>query len=217
MTGASASVVRAGIFSLLLLYGKTLGRKAYQTNLLLLAAAIMLLFNSFLLADDLGFQLSFLAFAGIIYLSPLVGYIFAARRLSILPDWLKKALVETLSAQILVFPLIIFAFGRVSLISPLTNVAVLWILPLAMLLAFFVGISGLLSLYLGKIIGFAAWPVLAYIITVANLGAKIPLAALNTSKYQINIVLLLYLFITVTIVLTKPRVSIWQKKLQKSS
>ncbi len=213
MTGASASVVRAGIFSLLILYGKTIGRKAYQTNILLMAAVLMLVFNPFLLVNDIGFQLSFLAFCGIVYLSKIIEYLFSKSIINKLPTWLQSPLLETLSAQILVFPLIAFSFGRVSLISPLSNIAVLWIIPLAMLMSFIAGVVGLIYLPLGKVVAFIAYPVLIYIIEVINISAKLPLASLALQKYNYIVVSLLYLVIGVLIILVKRKMYKWQRNL----
>lgn len=201
MTGASASVVRAGIFSLLILYSRTIGRKAHQTNLLLLTAAVMLAFNPFLLKDDLGFQLSFLAFAGLIYIANPLTHFFNRSRLKSLHDYIKLPLIETLSAQIAVFPLIAFAFGRISLISPLSNIMVLWLIPFAMLLVFLCGISGMIFIPLGKLVGLLSWPALAYIIEVARLSSRLPLASINTPKYNFAFVSSLYLVVIIVLLL----------------
>lgn len=198
MTGASASVVRAGIFSLLIIYGQTIGRKAHQGNIILLTAAIMLFLNPFLLLNDLGFQLSFLAFLGIVYLGEPLAWLFANAKLKWLPNWLKLPLIETLSAQILVFPLIAFAFGRISLISPLANLLVLWILPLAMLMSFLSGLAGIAWLGLGKIVAWLTWPVLAYIIQISFWLSKLQFASVATEKYNRLLIVLLYSVLVVS-------------------
>lgn len=199
MTGASASVVRAGIFSIILLYSKTIGRKSHQTNILLLTAFLMLAFNPFLLRDDMGFQLSFLAFAGLIYLARPISFIIERSMLSGLPDWIKSPFTETLAAQIAVFPLIAFAFGRISLIAPVSNVLVLGIIPLTMLLVFLTAIGGLVLPLIGNLIGVLAWALLAYINSIAGFSAKIPLASINAPKYSIAMIAMLYGFLTLAL------------------
>lgn len=198
MTGASPSVIRAGIFSLLILFGRTLGRKAYQTNVLLLTAVIMLALNPFILADDLGFQLSFLAFCGIIYLSPVLAKSIESSIIRFLPKYIKAPLVETLSAQIMVLPLISFAFGKISLIAPISNVLVLWVIPLAMLLSIIAGTVAIIVPYLGIYLAYIAWPTLYYIVMVAKTSAKLPWAMveINQGSYLLTIIfyLLIYLY-----------------------
>lgn len=179
MTGASSSVVRAGIFSSLILFGGLIGRQADQTNLMLLAAVLMVIVNPFVLRYDAGFQLSFLAFAGLIYISPVVRKIFERKHLKKIPDGIKQPLIETLGAQTAVFPLIWFQFGRLSLIAPLANVLVLPLISLSMALIFITGIFGLIYLPLGQAAGFILWPVLEYIIKIVELLSKIPWASLT--------------------------------------
>ena len=192
MTGAASSVIRAGIFSTLVIYGSTVGRKADQTNMMLLAAIIMILANPFILTNDIGFQLSFLAFAGLIYFSPIISRLFDSSRFRNWPDWIKLPFVETLSAQIAVFPLIIYVFGRFSLIAPIANFLVLWILPLAMLVSFIAGLSGIIYYYLGKILALLAWPVLTYVIKATEIASVLPFSSFEFGQNSIVLVLFLY-------------------------
>jgi len=197
LTGAASSVVRAAIFSLMVIFGKTIGRQADFTNLILLAAVTMLLLNPFLLRSDVGFQLSFLAFAGIIYLSPVIKKIFEKEKYKKIPEWIKNPLTETLSAQILVTPLILTIFGRVSFISPLANVLVLWIIPLSMGLAFAVGLAGIIFYPLGFVLAFLLWPCLEFIIQTVLILSKMPLASLELKSGLWAVGLILYLLIAV--------------------
>lgn len=98
LTGAAPSVVRAAIFSLLIIFGKTLGRRADQTNLMLLAALVMVLFNPFILMDDVGFELSFLAFCGLLYISPFMKIILEKTIIRKTSKYFQDTLTETLSA-----------------------------------------------------------------------------------------------------------------------
>lgn len=179
MTGAAASVVRAGIFSSMILLGKTIGRKGDQTNLMLLAALLMVLFNPFVLRYDVGFQLSFLAFSGLIYLAPILKKRFENSRLRIIPNSIRLPLAETLSAQLFVLPIMIFNFGRVSLIAPISNILVLWIIPYTMAASFVTGILGLIFVPLSRIAGFILWPAIEYIIRATEITAKIPLSSIQ--------------------------------------
>lgn len=192
LTGAASSVIRAAIFSTLIIYGSTIGRKADQTNLMLFAALIMVVLNPFVLVNDVGFQLSFLAFCGLIYVSPILTKLIANSKISNWPEGIKSPLTETLSAQIAVFPLIIYVFGRFSLIAPVANLIVLWILPISMLMAFLVGISGLIMYALGKLVALFAWPVISYIIYATKITANLPLASFDLGKGAISPMIFLY-------------------------
>lgn len=208
LTGAASSVVCAAVFSLLVIFGRTIGRQADFTNIMILAAVVMLLLNPFLLRSDVGFQLSFLAFAGIIYLSPFTQKIFSKKKHEKVPEFIKSPLAETLSAQILVTPLILTTFGRISFISPIANVLILWIVPLAMGLVFVAGLSGIISYALGRIVAFLLWPCLEFIIqSVTNL-AKILLASLDFKNHLFVIGLSLYLIIAIYFAWSKRKLKI---------
>src|SRR3989338_4103247 len=75
--GASASVVRAGIMGMLVLLAKQLGRLSRVDNVLALSAVLMLLQNPLVLRWDAGFQLSFAATLGLVYLSPKIQHWFS--------------------------------------------------------------------------------------------------------------------------------------------
>ncbi len=179
ITGAASSIVRAAIFSLLILFGKSVGKMADATNIMILAAVVMVLFNPLVLVNDVGFQLSFLAFCGLIYLSPILKHWLERGWQQHLPAFIKMPLAETLGAQFAVLPIMAFSFHQISLISPISNIAVLWIVPLAMLLSFAAGFAGMVYLPLGQIMGLILWPVLEYIIKVVEVLAKIPFASIK--------------------------------------
>lgn len=179
ITGAPSSAVRAGVMGILVLLATQLGRLSRVTNTLVLAALIMLLINPKVLAFDAGFQLSFLATLGLVFLSPKLEKLF--RKLPN-PFGLRENLVATLSAIILTMPLILYQFGRLSLVAPLVNVLILSVIPLAMGAGFVVGIAGLIWSAFGQIIGWLAWVLLSYIIFAVETFSKIHLASLEIGK-----------------------------------
>jgi len=166
LTGASASASRAAIMGILVLISQQAGRLSNPRNLLASAAFLMLLKEPTVLFNNIGWQLSFAATIGIIYLSPC---------LKRLPEILKT----TLSAQITVMPLILFYFHQISLISPLANLLVLPIIPITMLVGFLAVASGVLYTPIGTFLAWPAWLFLSYEIKIIELLAKIPLAGLR--------------------------------------
>ena len=182
LTGLSSSVLRAAIFSLMIIFGRTLGRKGDFTNLMLLAALVMVLLNPYILKNDIGFQLSFLAFAGLVYISPVVATLITKSRFRTIPEQIKLPLTETLSAQIAVLPLLSTYFGVISLIAPISNLLVLPIIPLAMAVSFFAGLFGIIYYPIGKVFIIVLWPILEYVIRAVNFLATAPFASIHTTK-----------------------------------
>lgn len=182
LTGASASIVRASLVSLLALWAWYFGRAVKPILLIALVAAMTAMWYPIYLWSDLGWYLSFLAFYGILVLAPLVEKRFFHRQ----PRLIGRVFIETFCAQIMTLPLIMYIFGRLSLISFLANVLVVPLVPLAMLLSFTAGLAGLAWPILG---GWFAWParlVLGYMVEVINLLAGVPRASVvrYTSLWQ---------------------------------
>ena len=174
LIGFPASSIRAVIMGSILLLAEKLGRQNTSSRVLILACALMLLQNPFLLVYDVGFQLSFLASMGIIYLKPIID--FAINKITKdLPSRSKKAKMMidivsvTLAAQIFTLPIIVFNFGRLSLIAPITNVLVLPIIPYLTVLGFFVSIFGALSNALGFILSLPGLFLLGYFLKVMDI------------------------------------------------
>lgn len=162
-TGASASVVRAGVMGVVALLARQTGRQSAIGRLLVLTAFLMLLLNPHLLFFDAGFQLSFLATLGLVYVSPVL-----EKRLLSLPTFfgIKESLISTLSAIIATTPLILFLFGRFSVVAPLANLLILPVIPYTMALGFGALILSFIFFPLGQAVGWVAWLPLTYIIKI---------------------------------------------------
>ncbi len=177
VTGFQTSAIRAAIMGTLVLLAVFSGRLNNPRNVIILAAVIMLLINPKLLRYDIGFQLSFLATLGIIYLSANI-----KKYLLFLPEIFKirESAAMTLSAQFLTLPIIIYNFERVSLIAPLANILIVPLVPISMGLGGLAGFAGFISGYLSQGIAYMAWMILTYKIIVVEF-----LASLNFSSYEI--------------------------------
>lgn len=176
--GASASVVRAGIMGVLSLLAVYFGRKDWALLSLFLAAGIMLIVNSPWIAN-VGFQLSFLATLGIIILA---GQSKPTRRESLIGEFIyegKENLRTTLAAQIFTLPVILYNFKQLSLVAPLTNVLVLWIVQPIMVMGFILSLVAVIFLPLAYPLAWITWVPLTYFIEIVRLTARIPLAAIN--------------------------------------
>ncbi len=156
MAGAGASVLRAGIMGSLSLVAYYYGRPAEAKRLLWVTGYVMLLVNPILIFD-VGFQLSFAATFGLLYS----------------PSWLKSLgslaneyLVPTLVAAISTAPIIFWHFGRVSWMSPLSNLLVLPTVPIIMELSAIVIVLGSVSLPLARVVSWLVYPILWYIVFV---------------------------------------------------
>jgi len=173
MVGAPASAIRAGIMGGILLFAQKIGRLSNATRLMIFAGAIMLAFNPLLLRYDVGFQLSFLAVLGLIYVKP----VFDELLNKILPSKFLDALTTTLAAQVAVLGILIYNFGRISFISPISNVLIVPLLPLVTaIILVFSGATFIWSFF-GKILVWPTYFATTYILRLIEWFSKIPFAA----------------------------------------
>lgn len=169
MIGAPSSAVRAGIMGGFLLIAQSLGRVSSSIRGIVLAGTLILALNPLLLKSDIGFQLSFLATLGVIYLTPIFQAWFKK-----IPDnlfgfiKLKNIIAMTLSAQTFTFPLLIYNFGRFSLVAPLTNLFIVPFLPLLIITGFLFILLSFLWQPLTLIFLSPCWLILTYIIKIIN-------------------------------------------------
>ncbi len=175
LTGGQASVVRAGVMGWMFLLAGFLYRQPYMLGALLLSAFFMVAEEPLILTQDIGFQLSFGAMVGLIYLSPIIRQeVERLWGLKFQPKILQSILTETLSAQIAVAPLLIYHFERISILSPIPNLLILWVLIAPMSLSFFAGVLGWIYLPLGKLIALPLAYFLDYILRVVQIFSQVP-------------------------------------------
>lgn len=167
--GSPLSALRAGVMGGIVLFCMASGRMNASLRALMYAGAIMTAFSPLIVRYDTGFQLSFLATLGIVTMTPLWAKVRPRR------EWLGgigDIAFMTCSAQIFVLPVVLFTFGSFSVLSVLTNLLILWTIPLATLLTFATAILGLISGWLGWVVGLSAQVFLWYDIAVVQWFAQ---------------------------------------------
>ncbi len=180
ITGASPSMTRGGLVAGLSLAAWYYGRRVHPLVLLPFAAAITVLINPSFAWNDLGWQLSFAAFAGVMILAPLLQrYFFGNKE----PGVMRQIFGETISASIVTLPILVVAFGQFSNVALFANLAVLPLVPLAMLLTFIAGLGAMIAPFAAQFIGLPAELLLGYMITAAQYFAGLPWA-LSTLEAQ---------------------------------
>ena len=172
LVGAAPSVVRAAIMGCILILGSHLGRRS-DTLVSLVVAAVLMTMHEPIVLWDVGFQLSFLATAGLATMMPQL-----QQWMSGWPRWLSDALATTLAAQLAVLPVLLANFGQVSPVSLLANLVVLPAFPPLMVLGGATALLGTLWAPLGVAAGWLAWVPLAWTIRWVEAFAVLPLASL---------------------------------------
>ncbi|MFH1036830.1 MAG: ComEC/Rec2 family competence protein [Patescibacteria group bacterium] len=179
MVGAPASAVRAGIMGLLFLAGQHFGRASTASRAIAFASTFMLALNPLLLKLDVGFQLSFLAVMGLIYLQPMFLELFKK-----IPNnfQIRYSLAATISAQIFTLPVLIYNFGRIPITSPLTNVLIVPFLSLITILGFAFAFLGIIIPLFGQILSWPAWLFLTYITETIDFFSRIEFVSISVTN-----------------------------------
>ncbi len=178
MAGATPAVIRAALMASVLLVGYVVRRKASMANVLLLVAALMLAVNPLILLDDVGFQLSFVATAALIFVAPNWEKYF-----SFLPSsfGIREACVGSLAAIIMTLPIVIWHFGSISLVAPIINLLILPMIPFVMAVMMVALVISLISVPAATIFALPAWALSSVILHLITWFAALPYASIATS------------------------------------
>ncbi|MCX6799858.1 MAG: ComEC/Rec2 family competence protein [Candidatus Falkowbacteria bacterium] len=205
LIGAPASAIRSGIMGFLVMLALNIGRINKIINALIISAVILLLINPRFLRDDIGFQLSFLAVLGMVWYYPILNELSAhfLNKIKLIQGLSKKQLkllkpigqvfLISISAQILVTPIIIFNFKIFSLVAPIANVLVLWTFPFLM----FFATLGLIIYPIIPVVGNGLFLIaglfVKYIVFASDALIKIPYAYLTFDYISLPLIGFYYL------------------------
>ncbi len=200
MTGAEASVVRAAVMGFIALLAAQAGRVYSARNAIVLAALFMVLINPKVLYFDVGFQLSFFALVGIVYLLPAVKEFF---KLSEDPGFLswKENFLLTFSAQAFVLPVLVLNFGKFSPVSLLANILILEAVPLTMAFGFITGFLGFFSHYLALVFSWFADLMLSYEVFIIKFFGQ--WSVFQISAFGVILAAIYYLALTCFILISR--------------
>jgi competence protein ComEC len=179
------SVLRAAAMGSVALLG--LGSRGRDAGVRSLGVAVLgLLLLDPWLALSVGFVLSALATAGILFLGPPFRDALAAW----LPRWAAEALAVPFAAQLACTPVVAAISGQVSLVAVVANLAVAPVVGPATVLGLVGGVLVLVVPAVGIACGWVAGMCGAWIVTVATHLARLPTAALDWSSGAVPVAVL---------------------------
>lgn len=188
IAGASPSVVRAGIMAIILVFSKLLSKNPNTLSTISFTALIMLIINPFILCD-IGFILSFGGTIGIVLLSKRINFKISERYVLFNNNNIFKIILETfsvtLSAQLILFPIMCYYFNTVSLISILTNLLVCPFVEFITILGLILYILSLIFFPLAKLIAYVLITLISFLISISSFCSSLPFAniLITTPKF----------------------------------
>ena len=199
IVGAEAAVVRAAVMGSLALFAKQVGRRQMALNTLLVVAAVMCLWNP-LYVWDVGFQLSFFATLGLIlYATPfsdfanqIITRYFPSSTAEKFAELFSEFVLLTLAAQLTTIPIMAYHFQRISLVSFIANPFILPPQPAVMILGGMALLISHVSLFLGQLAAWVAYPFVIYTIRMVELFDRVPHGTVILGDLSIWFVILFY-------------------------
>lgn len=189
VVGFTPSMTRAALVASLSLIVGYFGRKFTPLRLISFVAMITLLIDpiNFL---NLGWQLSFASFFGILILAPRLQKTFYGGKH---PPWLASMLLTSAATSLICAPILIYSFGTLSFLSFAANLIILPTLPYAMLGMVLTGATSFMPFVSPLIAQLTTW-LLDLHIWLVNFLSKQTAFILNFSSNN-PLFFLLYLFV----------------------
>ncbi len=200
LIGFPSAAVRSAIMVGLMMLGPYLGRQSASIYGLLLTADILVWWHPYALIYDIGFQLSFLAVAGLIFYSRWWG-----DKLKFITErWKLREMVSvTLAAQMFVWPLIVYYFGIFSVVSVLANIFILPLLPMILLLGLSLALLGSWW-WLAPVFSWPLFLLLELMIWLSEKFSQIPYAYFYWSDFSLGQLVVIAIFIIIFTAIIKP-------------
>lgn len=188
LTGASPSALRAALMLFCVLLAPLAGREEDRLTTFTAILALLLFLNPYA-AAGVSLQLSFAAVAGIDTLTPVLygrwvkalpkGRDKLSRAMLAGARWAMGTLAVTLGALLFTAPLTALHFRTLSLAGPVTNLLVMWLIPLLFVGALLLGAVGIflpaLVLPFARLLALPA----RWVMGVVEAIARLPLASLS--------------------------------------
>lgn len=181
----SGSVKRAGLMTLLYLFGKLTGRNSDALNSLGFALSAIVIHNPYAVYD-VGFMLSLFSTLGILVMALPLSNMLLKRQRTLLEGTLKLKAITAVSESLLVsfsvalftLPITTYYFGYISSVSALTN---LLILPLSMPLVVATGLFSVFSSlpFVSTVLGLFCRYVSEFIITFVSFMGSLSFAKIH--------------------------------------
>lgn len=208
ITGFSPSVVRASIMSILVMGAGILYRKNDIWTSLAISLFLILIYNPFLI-ENIGLQFSYIGTIGIMVLHKNVFRFFRNiriknrkwkykfnRKVILFISKIKEILAVTLSAQLAIFPIMIYHFNLLGVYFFISNLLVSVIIgPIIIFSTIFIVFSFIFN-PISKVICIVLKLLIQMLIVISNL-AKLPFSKLYLPTPRIGTILLYYILIII--------------------
>lgn len=193
LTGSNPPAIRAAIMASCILLSFVLNRESLIYNSICLAALIILAYNPQCLFSA-SMQLSFIATIGIIYFYPKLYSPFSKIKNKFLKYFIGIFCV-TLSVQIPLIPVLMFYFGKVSIISFVANILIIPVVGFIVALSFIFYVFTFVSNIAANVVSVFLSQILTFVFAVIHYFANLNFSVLQTKVPHFLEIILYYLIV----------------------
>lgn len=202
LAGSSPSVVRSVIMGIITIFSKLVHRKNDVINSISISLLILLIINPYVIGN-IGLQLSYLGTLGIVLFQKTVYNILNKKRNKVkekikkeskIISKIKEMLAVSISAQILIFPIMIFHFNLFSIYFLITNLLASIIIGPIIIISFLVIILSFVFLPIAKIISYFLSFLIQTLILITKM-ANLPFSKIYFPTPKIYIMIIYYTLI----------------------
>ncbi len=190
LTGNTPSVVRAGIMSIMVVLASILKRKNDFYTTLSLSLIIQILYNPYVIFD-LGLILSYSGVVGIVTF-----YEFFKQKIKL------KTVSVTLSANVLIVPIMIYNFNTISFTFVISNVLASGLLGIIVIIEFISAIFSFKPIFIILDI------LLSILTRIANFCSNLPFSKIYVTNQTIYLIIAIYVVIYIATKMKKKSIPI---------
>lgn len=189
-TGGSASVVRAVIMAIIAIFSKLIYRKSDTLNNIGIAALIILILNPYSIMN-LGFQLSFFGTLGIVLLNTKISSMLKFIKYK----KINSLLSVSISANIMIFPILINTYNTISFVFLISNILVAPLLGVMCFTGYLTIIISLISINMSKACAIILNVILKIFSVIAYISGNLEFLKFTVRTPNIIIIVVYYLII----------------------
>ena len=194
ITGATASVTRACYMSIYILLANLFHKRVTTPGSISISLIILIITNPYCIFD-IGFQLSYGGTIGIVLLyNPLKSY-FIKNENNKMKVKLQEMILLTISANIIIFPIIAFHFNNISLSFLISNLLASPIMGVLILLGFVTIAISFIFYPIGKLLSIPLNFLLNIFMKIAIFTSKLPLSKIIVATPKPATIILYYALI----------------------
>lgn len=214
ITGQTLAVTRACIMSIYLIIGSLFHKRTSILSSISISMLILLILNPYSIFDS-GLQLSYGGTIGIVAIFPIIKKYLINKEDNKLKIYIKEMICITLSANIVIIPIILYHYNTLSLTFLISNLLASGIMGILVILGFITIILSFIFIPIGKILSIPLSLLLNLFLNIATFVSKLPFSQIYLATPKLSIIIIYYFLLLILIFYQKIKQKPKKRKIEK--